>query len=68
MQYPHPLPRIPSAIEQLREAIIYTKLDLRSVYNLVRVRAGDEWKTTFSTTSGHYSYFEMAYGHSFSPL
>lgn len=30
------------------------KLDLHRTCNLVRIRAGDEWETTYSTTSGHY--------------
>lgn len=28
----------------------------------MRTRAGDEWQTAFSTTSGHYEYNVMAYG------
>ncbi|KAI2653719.1 Retrotransposon-derived protein PEG10 [Labeo rohita] len=32
----YPLPLVPAALEQLREATIYTKLDLRSAYNLIR--------------------------------
>ncbi|KAI2647013.1 Transposon Tf2-6 polyprotein [Labeo rohita] len=56
IKYHYPLPLVPSALEQLRTAKIFTKLDLRSAYNLIRIRAGDEWKTAFSTTSGHYEY------------
>lgn len=37
-------------------------LDLLSAYNLVRSREGDEWKTTFITTSSHYEYRVMPYG------
>lgn len=56
VKYLHPLLLVLSATEQLRVSSIYTKIDLRSAYNLERIRAGDEWKTAFSTTSGHYLY------------
>ncbi len=58
----YPLPLVPSALEQLREATICTKLDLRSAFNLIRIREGDEWKTAFITTRGHYEYSVMPYG------
>ncbi|KAI4874334.1 hypothetical protein NFI96_004585 [Prochilodus magdalenae] len=60
--YAYPLPLVPVALEQLRGATIFTKLDLRSAYNLVRVRKGDEWKTAFLTTRGHYEYRVMSFG------
>ncbi|KAL0148306.1 hypothetical protein M9458_056368, partial [Cirrhinus mrigala] len=67
VKYRYPLPLVPSALEQLRSARIFTKLDLRSAYNLIRIRAGDEWKTAFSTTSGHYEYRVMPFGLANSP-
>ncbi|KAI2667669.1 Transposon Tf2-9 polyprotein [Labeo rohita] len=67
IKYRYPLPLVPAALEQLRSAKIFTKLDLRSAYNLIRVRAGDEWKTAFSTTSGHYEYRVMPFGLANSP-
>ncbi|KAL0152980.1 hypothetical protein M9458_051733 [Cirrhinus mrigala] len=67
IEYRYPLPLVPSALEQLRTAKIFTKLDLRSAYNLIRIRAGDEWKTAFSTTSGHYEYRVMPFGLANSP-
>ncbi|KAK3536385.1 hypothetical protein QTP86_008852 [Hemibagrus guttatus] len=60
--YPYPLPLVPAALEQLRGARIFTKLDLRSAYNLVRIKKGDEWKTAFHTTHGHYEYRVMPFG------
>ncbi|KAL0186270.1 hypothetical protein M9458_017940, partial [Cirrhinus mrigala] len=42
VKYRYPLPLVPSALEQLRSAKLFTKLDLRSAYNLIRIRAGDE--------------------------
>jgi len=58
----HPLPLISGLLEQLGEAKIYTKIDLRRAYNLVRVKAGDEWKTTFRTRYGHFEYNVMPFG------
>ncbi|KAK3525793.1 hypothetical protein QTP70_007554 [Hemibagrus guttatus] len=59
--YPYPLPLVPAALEQGpgTGAVIFTKLDLRSAYNLIRIREGDEWKTAFHTTSGHFEYHVM---------
>ncbi len=62
VKFRYPLPLVPAALEQLRGATIFTKLDLRSAYNLIRVREGDEWKTAFVTPTGHYEYRVMPYG------
>ncbi|KAK3505660.1 hypothetical protein QTP70_004557, partial [Hemibagrus guttatus] len=62
VRYPYPLPLVPTALEQLRGARVFTKLDLRSAYNLVRIHKGDEWKTTFHMTRGHYEYCVMPFG------
>ncbi|KAK3559412.1 hypothetical protein QTP86_013362 [Hemibagrus guttatus] len=62
VRYPYPLLLVPAALEQLRGAQVFTKLDLRSAYNLVRIREGDEWKTAFHTTHGHYEYCVMPFG------
>jgi hypothetical protein len=61
VRYSYPLPLIASEIESMHRARFFTKLDLRSAYNLVRIREGDEWKTAFSTTSGYYEYLAAAY-------
>ncbi|XP_054826969.1 uncharacterized protein LOC129324030 [Eublepharis macularius] len=58
----YPLPLIPDLLEQVKGAQIYTKLDLRGAYNLVRIREGDEWKTAFSTRYGQYEYLVMPFG------
>ncbi|KAL0173634.1 hypothetical protein M9458_029602, partial [Cirrhinus mrigala] len=67
IQQPYPLPLVPAALEELRGSQVFTKLDLRSAYNLVRIREGDEWKTAFVTPTGHYEYLVMPYGLSISP-
>ncbi len=53
VKFRYPLPLIPAALEHLRGATIFTKLDLRSAYNLIRIHEGDEWKTAFVTPTGH---------------
>ncbi|KAI2657893.1 Transposon Tf2-6 polyprotein [Labeo rohita] len=52
----YPLPLMSSAFEILQGAKIFTKLDLRNAYHLVRIKEGDEWKTAFNTPLGHFEY------------
>ncbi|KAI3358657.1 hypothetical protein L3Q82_015070, partial [Scortum barcoo] len=58
----YPLPVIDSAFTPLQGATIFTKLDLRNAYHLVRIREGDEWKTAFNTPLGHFEYLVMQFG------
>lgn len=51
-----------SGFEHLCGAAIFSKLDLRNAYNLVRIREGDEWKMAVSTSTGHYEYLVMPFG------
>ncbi|KAK3510289.1 hypothetical protein QTP70_033153 [Hemibagrus guttatus] len=62
VKFRYPLPLVPAALERLRGASVFSKLDLRSAYNLIRIREGDEWKTAFVTPTGHYEYLVMPYG------
>ena len=58
----YPIPLISDIIERVNGAKYFTKLDLRSAYNLVRIREGDEYKTAFRTKFGHYEYLVMPFG------
>ncbi|KAI7808450.1 Pol polyprotein [Triplophysa rosa] len=58
----YPLPLMSTAFELLQGARVFTKLDLRNAYHLVRIREGDEWKTAFNTPSGHYEYLVLPFG------
>lgn len=61
IKFRYPIPLVPVALEQLRKANYFSKLDLRNAYNLIRIKEGDEWKTPFSTCTGHYEYFVMPF-------
>jgi hypothetical protein len=58
----YPLPLIDNLLERLKSARVYTALDLKGAYNLVRIKEGDEWKTAFRTRYGHYEYVVMPFG------
>lgn len=57
----YPFPLIFSAFELLQGATIFTKLDLRSAYHLVRIKEGEDWKTAFNTPVSHYEHLVMPF-------
>jgi len=48
--------------ERVAAAKIFTKLDLKDGYPLLRIQEGDEWKTAFRTAYGHFEYKVMPFG------
>jgi hypothetical protein len=57
----YPLPRIDLLFDQLVEAKVFSKIDLRSGYHQIRVRLEDIPKTAFTTRYGLYEYFVMSF-------
>ena len=58
----YPLPLIDDLIHQFAGAKIFTKLDLKNAYHRIRIREGDEWKTTFRTHLGAFEYLVVPLG------
>jgi hypothetical protein len=58
----YPLPLISDLLDSPGNARIYTKIDLRHAYHLVRIADGDEWKTTFRTRYGSFEWLVMPFG------
>jgi hypothetical protein len=58
----YPLPRIEDLFDQLREASVFLKIDLRSGYHQLRIRPSDIPKSTFITKYGLYEFTIMSFG------
>jgi len=56
------LPLINDMLEHLAKGKVFSKLDLRSAYNLVRIKEGDEYKTAFNCKYGHFENLIMPFG------
>jgi len=57
-----PLPLIPRMLRLAGQGKVFSKIDLRNAYNLVRIRDGDEPKTAVRTHKGVFEYCVMPFG------
>jgi hypothetical protein len=58
----YPLRLIEETLRQVAGARYFTRLDLRSAFNLIWIKAGDEWKTAFRTRYGLFEFLVMLFG------
>ncbi|KAK8616657.1 hypothetical protein V6N13_116627 [Hibiscus sabdariffa] len=58
----YPLPRIEDLFDQLRDASVFSKINLRSGYYQMKVKDVDVPKTTFRTRYGHFEFLVMPFG------
>jgi len=58
----YPLPLMGELKDRVAGGKIFTKLDLKDRYHLLRIGEGDEWKTPCTTRYGHFEYKVMPFG------
>ena len=58
----YPIPSAKELQDRIQGATIFTAIDLRWAYHLIRMKEGEEWKTAFRTRYGHYEYQVMPFG------
>ena len=63
----YPLPLIQELMDTLKQARVYTKMDVRWGYNNIRIKEGDEWKVAFRTNKGLFEPTVMFFGLTNSP-
>ncbi len=55
----HLLSLIIQMLNQLKDCRFFIKIDLTDVYNRIRIKKNDEWKTTFCIRYEHFEYLMM---------
>jgi hypothetical protein len=58
----YPFPRIDDLFDQLRGAVVFSNIDLKSIYHQISVKDEDIHKKTFRTRYGNYEFDVVSFG------
>jgi hypothetical protein len=58
----YPLPLIHDTLLKFSKARLYTMLDIRDAYNMIRTAEENKWKTAFRTCYGLFKSLVMPFG------
>jgi len=63
----YPIPLLNDLLDAPRKAWIYSKIDLKRAYHLVRIAKEDEWKIAFRIRYGSFEWLVIPFGLSNAP-